>query len=162
MYNIIDYFYSPILWIIINIGILMSIIFVVRTTNRVKKQQRVTILERYFDELVEALNNMVDADQKKVVSHYANSIIKYITSIGLAQIRQGQTFREFIESLKIYKFVKENDLEALIELYEYARFSNENLDYKRIEELRSIMLRVGKAAKKYVETEYHAGLLRPS
>ncbi len=40
MYNIIDYFYSPILWIIVNAGILMSIIFVIKKTNKVKKLQK--------------------------------------------------------------------------------------------------------------------------
>ena len=154
MYNIIDYFYSPILWIIVNAGILMSIIFVIRTTNKVKKLQRITTLDRHLNELIEAINNKISASPKETASYYANLVIKFSASIGLTEISQGQTFREFVESLKGYSFISQNDLNNLIQLYEYARFGGTSLDEGIIEELKSIILRVCRAAKTYVETQY--------
>jgi hypothetical protein len=162
MYNIIDYFYSPILWIIVNAGILMSIIIVIRTTNKVKKLQRITTLDRHLNELIEAINKKISESPRENASYYANLVIKFSASIGLGEINQGQTFREFVESLKSYSFVDQSDLNNLIRLYEYARFGGTSLDEGFIEELKSIILKVCRAAKTYVETQYPIDEPKPS
>ncbi|MEM3491740.1 MAG: hypothetical protein QXV24_01180 [Nitrososphaerota archaeon] len=162
MLSIIDYFYSPITWIIINVGILIGIILVVRATNKVKKMQEVLTMNRLFQEFLDALNKNVDMKQKELSSYYANAIINYLTSIGFSRIGQGQTFREFIESLKLYKFIHEEYLNNLINLYEYGRFSSEIIDGQDIEKLKLILLEIGKSAKSYVERRLRGELSGPS
>jgi hypothetical protein len=140
----------------------MSIIFVIRTTNKVKKLQRITTLDRYLNELIEAINKKINAGPRENASHYANLVIKYFASIGLAEINQGQTFREFVESLKSYGFTDEGDLNNLIHLYEYARFGGTSLDERIVEELKSIILKICRAAKTYIETRCPVDVSKPS
>lgn len=162
MLSIIDYFYSPVIWIMVNIGILLGIIFVVRTTNKVKKMHRELIWNKYFQELLSALRKNVEMSQKELASFYAEAIIKYISSIGLVKNEQSQTFKELIEQLRHHKFTSEEDLNVLVHLYERARFSNEVLDMETLEKLRLTIMKVAKSIKTYFETQFHAKLPTPS
>lgn len=162
MLSVTDYFYSPLTWIIINVGILIGIILVVRTTNKVKKMHKDLTMNRLFQEFLNTLNKNVEMKQKELSSYYAEAIINYLASIGFSRISQGQTFREFIESVKLYKFIHGEDLDTLINLYERGRFSNEVINRQDVEKLKLILLKLGKSARSYIERQSDGELSGPS
>jgi len=43
----------------------MSIIIVIRTTNKVKKLQRITTLDRHLNELIEAINKKISESPRE-------------------------------------------------------------------------------------------------